>query len=162
MARIIMDGFHKVWSVPTIANIAAPTTAELNAGLNLGTDLLSKEGVQGFEPDTAEVDTSAMGSLYGTNEPGLMAMSKGGLQFLANPQATEVIRPLFVRGYTTNIVIRRNGKLDTAAWASTDWLEVWPIKCGARKDGAFASNETQKFIIEVFFYIAPNQNAVVA
>jgi hypothetical protein len=158
---IIMDGYVKVWSVPTIANIAAPTTAELNAGINLG-GLLTKAGLQGFEPDTPEVDTTALNSLYGTNEPGLAALPKGGLEFLALPQASETIRPLFVRGYTTNIVVRRQGTLETGAWAATNWVEVWPIKCGARKDGTFASNETQKFTIEVFFYIAPNQNAVAA
>jgi hypothetical protein len=156
-----MDGYVKVWSVPTIANIAAPTTAELNAGTNLA-GLLTKDGLQGFTPDTGTVDTTALNSVYGTNAPGLVALSKGSLVFKAQTQATETIRQVFVSQYTTNIVVRRNGKLETAAWAATDWLEVWPIKCGARIDGQFASNEVQKFSVEIFFYIAPNQSAVAA
>ncbi len=161
MADIIMDGFVKVWSVPSIANIAAPTTAELNAGTNLGS-LLTKEGLQGFTPDTGTVDTSALNSTYGTNAPGLIELSKGSLRFKAQTQATETIRGVFVYGYTTNIVIRRNGSAETTAWTATDKVEVWPVKCGARIDGEFASNEVQKFDIEIFFYIQPNQNAVVA
>jgi hypothetical protein len=39
---------------------------------------------------------------------------------------------------------------------------VWPIQCGARIDGDFASNEVQKYDIEIFFYALPNQNSVVA
>jgi hypothetical protein len=161
MADIIMDGFVKVWSVPTIANIAAPTTSELNAGTNLGA-LLLKDGLRGFTPDTGTVDTTALSSTYGTNAPGLIALSKGSLWFKAQTQATETIRQVFVAQYTTNIVIRRNGKVETAAWASADWQEVWPIKVGARIDGDFASNEVQKFGVEIFFYIAPNQSSVVA
>ncbi len=161
MADIIMDGFVKVWSVPTIANIAAPTTAELNAGTNLG-GLLLKDGLKGFTPDTGTVDTSALNSTYGTNAPGLIALSKGALSFKAQTQATETIRQVFVAQYATNIVIRRNGAVETGAWTSAQWVEVWPIKCGARIDGDFASNEVQKFDVEIFFYVAPNQSAVIA
>jgi hypothetical protein len=161
MADIIMDGYVKVWSVPTIANIAAPTTAELNAGTNLGA-LLLKDGLRGFTPDTGTVDTTALSSTYGTNAPGLISLSKGSLWVKAQTQATETIRSVFIFGYTTNIVIRRNGSLETVAWTATDKSEVWPIKCGARIDGDFASNEVQKFGVEIFFYVAPNQSAIVA
>ena len=161
MADIQNDGYWKIWSVPTIANLAAPTTTELNAGTNLGA-LLLKDGLQGFTPDTGTVDTTSINSTYGTNAPGLLGLGKGSLVFKAQTQATEAIRQVFVFGYTTNIVIRRQGKLETAAWASTDWVEVWPIKCGARIDQPFATNEVQKFAVEVFFYIAPQQNAVIA
>jgi hypothetical protein len=161
MADIIMDGFVKVWSVPTIANIAAPTTAELNAGTNLG-GLLLKDGLRGFTPDTGTVDTTALSSTYGTNAPGLIALSKGSLWVKAQTQATETLRQVFVAQYTTNIVIRRQGTVETGAWTSAQWVEVWPVKFGARIDGDFASNEVSKMGFEIFFYIAPNQSAVIA
>jgi hypothetical protein len=161
MADIVMDGFVKVWNVPSISNIGSPTTTELNAGTSLGA-LLTKDGLKGFTPAAGTVDTSALNSTYGTSAPGLLELQKGTLTFKAQTQATDTVRPLFVYGYKTNIVIRRNGKAETLAWASTDWLEVWPIQCGARVDGDFASNEVQKYDIEIFFYALPNQNAVVA
>ena len=40
MADIIVDGMTKVSYVPTIANIAAPTVAELNAGTALQSTLI--------------------------------------------------------------------------------------------------------------------------
>lgn len=158
---IVMDGFVKVWNVPTIANPAAPTTTELNAGTSLG-GLVTKDGLKGFTPSAGVVDTSVINSVYGTNRPGLLALSTGTITFMAQAQASETIRNLFVYGYTTNIVIRRNGLAETAAWASTNWVEVWPVICGARQDGDFASNQMQVFSIELFFYTQPNQSAIVA
>src|SRR5215213_850093 len=161
MADIIMDGFVKVYLVQAIANIAAPTVAEANAGINIG-GLLTKDGLQGFTPDTGTVDTTALNSTYGTNAPGLLALAKGRLRFKAQTQATDTLRSLLVFNYTTNVLIRRNGTVETGAWTATNWVETWPIKVGARIDNDFASNEVQKYDFEVFFYSPPNQSAVMA
>ena len=44
MADIIVDGQTKVYYVPTISNIAAPTTAELNAGTEHVSVVLVRRG----------------------------------------------------------------------------------------------------------------------
>jgi len=160
VADIILDGKVKVWSVPTISNIAAPTTAELNAGVNIG-QYMPKDGVKGFMPDTGEVDNTKLTSTYGTSRAGLGELKPGSLTFFRQTP-TDTIWALFVYGYLTNIVIRRQGSLETAAWASTNQVEVFPIECGFRQDQDFAENELQKYMIQAFFYSAPNQNAVVA
>jgi hypothetical protein len=163
MADIILDGKVKVWSVPSIANIAAPTTAELNAGTNLGALLLKDGGLQGFSPTTAAVDTTPLNATYMTNLPGMAQLDQGTMTFKAQTQATpDFARSTFVKDYQTNIVIRRQGSLETAAWASTDQVEVWPVKCGYRQDNDLAANEVQKLTVPVFFYLQPNQSAVVA
>jgi hypothetical protein len=41
-------------------------------------------------------------------------------------------------------------------------VEVWPVKCGYRQDNDLAANEVQKLTVPVFFYLQPNQSAVVA
>jgi hypothetical protein len=161
MADIIMDGYWKVWSVPTIANIASPTTTELNAGTQLD-GLLTKSGLKGFTPSAGSVDTTPLNGTYQTTKPGMLGLSNGGLEFKAQNQAAETIRNTFVLNYNTNIVIRRNGKTAASAWASTDWVEVWPITCGARQDGDSAVNAVQLFTIEVFFSTQPNQSATIA
>ena len=58
MADIIVDGKTRVAYVPTIANIAAPTTTELNAGTLLQSTLIPA-GLEGFENSTAEVDNTS-------------------------------------------------------------------------------------------------------
>ena len=160
MADIILDGRVKFWSVPTIANIASPTTAELNAGINLG-QYMPKDGVKGVMPDTGEVDNTKLTSLYGTSLPGLGELKPGSLTFFRQ-QPTDTVWSLFVKDYPTNLVIRRDGSLDTTAWGSTNKVEVFPIQCGFRQDQDFAENELQKYTIPIYFYLPPNQLSVVA
>ena len=160
MADIILDGRVKVWSVPTISNIAAPTTAELNAGISLAL-YMPKDGVKGVMPDTGEVDNTKLNSTYGTSLPGLGELKPGSLTFFRQT-GTDTVWSTFVKDYVTNLVIRRQGSLETAAWASTDKVEVFPIQCGFRNEQDFAENELQKYTIPIFFYSSPNQTAVVA
>ena len=65
MPDITADGKTRVSWVPTIANINAPTVSELNAGILLQTTITA-DGLIGFKPDTADVDTSALDSLFNT------------------------------------------------------------------------------------------------
>ena len=58
MADVIIDGYIRVSSVPTIANLAAPTAAELNAGIAYEM-LLTPEGLTGFASTTNWVNNSA-------------------------------------------------------------------------------------------------------
>ena len=160
MADIILDGRVKVWSVPTISNIAAPTTAELNAGISLAL-YMPKDGVKGVMPDTGEVDNTKLNSTYGTSLPGLGELKPGSLTFFRQT-GTDTVWSTFVKDYNTNLVIRRQGSLETAAWALTDKVEVFPIQCGFRQDQDFAENELQKYTVPIFFYLTPNQVAVVA
>jgi hypothetical protein len=78
MADIIVDGQTKVYYVPTISNIAAPTTAELNAGTDL-TSTLIPAGLEGFENSTAEVDNTSLASTFDTKLPGRQSFSGTGL-----------------------------------------------------------------------------------
>src|SRR3954470_24971566 len=74
MADIITDGRTKVYLVPSITNIAAPTTAELNAGTAIE-GLMTPDGLVGFEPETADVDNSALNSSFDTKWPGRASFS---------------------------------------------------------------------------------------
>jgi hypothetical protein len=49
MADITSDGKTRVYWVTSIANINAPTTTELNAGIDL-TSTLTADGLSGFQP----------------------------------------------------------------------------------------------------------------
>ena len=69
MADVVIDGYIRVSSVPTIANLAAPTTAELNAGVAYEM-LLTQDGLNGFASTTNWVNNSALGSTFDTQLPG--------------------------------------------------------------------------------------------
>jgi hypothetical protein len=65
MPDITADGKTRVYWVTTIANIAAPTVAELNAGISLQATLTA-DGLMGLQPETADVDTSSLASTFNT------------------------------------------------------------------------------------------------
>jgi len=153
MADSLADGRTRVYQVPTIANIAAPTVAELNAGVDLSS-LITADGLMGFQPDTAEVDTSALNSTYGTKLPGRIALSGTGLR-LKKQSGTDTVYNTLIYGFATNIVIRRD-ITSTTAWATSQAVEVYPGQFGERKNLDPAPNEVHKY--EAPFFVSPQPN----
>ena len=64
MSDLISDGMTRVHWVTTIANINAPTAAELTAG-NDFTARITPDGLK-LDPSTADVDTSSLASTFDT------------------------------------------------------------------------------------------------
>lgn len=166
MADIIVDGMTRVAWVPTIANIGSPTVAELNAGILL-TTTLTPDGLMNFQADTADVDTSSLGSTYDTVDNGRDSFKNTGLR-LKKQDGTDTVYTTLVKGATGNIVIRRDVDRNTA-WASgqgnggtNGTLAVFPAKCARRKRLDPAKNEVTKYEVPIKIYAAPNEDAVVA
>ena len=159
MADIITDGRTKVWSVPSISNLAAPTTSELNAGTSLEA-LLTPDGVVGFEPDTADVDNSALNSTFDTKLPGRAGFSGTALR-LKKQAGTDTVYNTLIRDYVTNIVIRR-GTTASTAWASSDKVEVYPVQCGEVRNLPPEANSVQKYEVPAKVTTQPNLRATVA
>jgi len=155
---IITDGRTKVWSVPSIANIAAPTTAELNAGTAFEA-LLTPDGVVGFEPDTADVDNAALNSTFDTKLPGRAGFSGTALR-MKKQSGTDTVYNTLIRDYVTNIVIRR-GTLASTAWTAADKVEVYPVQCGEVRNMPPEANSVQKYEVPVKITTQPNLRATV-
>jgi uncharacterized membrane protein (DUF441 family) len=128
MSDLGFDGNVKVSFVPTIVNKAAPTLAELNAGIELGMRLLP-DGLA-TPSDTGEVDNSKLSSTFSTAVPGRRSFSGVMVKYVRGPVsdtvATAVEAALVYRalGY---LVIRRD-KVGTLAWAASDKVEVYPVQ----------------------------------
>jgi hypothetical protein len=159
MADIIIDGKVKVWSVPTISNIAAPTTSELNAGSALE-GIMTPDGLVGFGPETAEVDVSSLASTFDTRQPGRASFS-GTMLRLKKQSGTDTIYNTLVYGYATNVVVRR-GITSTTAWASSDKVEVYPVVCGEVRNLDPEPNSVQKYEVKTLVATQPNLRATVA
>ncbi len=160
MPTIITDGRTKVWHVPTIANIAAPTTSELNAGTSLECTM-TPDGLIGFEPETADVDTSALCSTFGTNTAGRASFSSTMLRLMKAAATGDTIYDLLVRDLAGYIVIRRD-TLSTTAWASTQKVEVYPVVYGEVRNLAPEANAVHKYEVPVKISTQPNLRAAVA
>jgi hypothetical protein len=153
------DGRVRVFSVPSIANIAAPTVAELNAGTRLD-GLITPDGLVGFEPETGAVDNSKLNSTFTTNTQGRVAYS-GTLLRMHKQSGTDAVYNTMVYGYATNLVIRRD--LDAAtAWAASQAVEVYPAVCGEVRNITPAPNETHKYEVPTMITSQPNLRATTA
>lgn len=160
MADITIDGRVKVYHVPTIANIAAPTTAELNAGTRID-NVLVADGLIGFAPETADVDNSALSSTFDTVKAGRASYSGTALR-LKKQGGADALYNTLVYGFLTHVVIRRNGSLATDAWASANAVEVYPVECGQVANEDYEKNSVQKYKVPVKIRDEPNLRAVVA
>lgn len=162
MADIVIDGKVRVAYVPAIANIAAPTTAELNAGTLL-TPFLIPTGLEGFEPSQAEVDNTSLASDFDTKLPGRLSHSGTGLVF-KKQDGTDTIFNLLAPDTNGFIVIRTNGVPQATAWvAAQSPLRVYPGRAGTSYPvGLGEANSLERFRVPWFISATPNFRAVAA
>lgn len=129
MADIIVDGQVRVSFVPTISNPEAPTAVELNAGTLLH-DVLTPDGVEGFDPDPGEVDNTSYGSTFDTKLPGTASFS-GTRLTLKKQSGTDTVHATLTAFNTAGYIVFRFGKdKDTLYTATTDKVTVYPIRTG--------------------------------
>jgi hypothetical protein len=159
MADSAADGRIRIASVPSIANIAAPTVAELNAGVDLSL-LVTPDGLMGLQPETADVDNASINSTADTTIPGRIKYSGMGLK-LKKQIGTDTVYNTLVYNFTTNLVVRRDLPY-TTAWTTSQPAEVYPVICGEVQNQDPAPNEMHKYIVPLKNNITANLRAVVA
>jgi hypothetical protein len=159
MADITADGKTRVYWVTTIANIQSPTTTELNAGIALQSTLTA-DGLNGFQPDTADVDTSSLDSTFNTVVNGRTSFSNTSLR-LKKQSGTDTIFTTLVRDTAGYVVIRRS-VASTTAWTTAQGVEVYPALCAevARMDPE--PNTVERYEIGIKVTSSPALRAAVA
>lgn len=151
----------RVSFVPTIANIAAPTVAELNAGTLL-TLTLVPSGLEGFENSTADVDNTSLGSDFDTKLPGRKSYSGTGL-VLKRQDATDTVWNLLTVPNTNGYVVIRDNVAQATAWATSDKVEVHPIRTTTHSViGRGEANSVSRYRVPTPITSPPNLKAVVA
>ena len=153
MADIVVDGFTRVSYVAAIANINAPTVAELNAGILLAS-VMTPDGLSGFEPATADVDNSALNSTFDTKTIGRDSFS-GSKLILKKQTGTDTTWTTLVRGTAGYIVVRRYIDNSTA-WAASQPVNVYPIICGQRRELAPVANSVSKWEVDTKITSTPS------
>jgi hypothetical protein len=159
VADIFADGNTRVAWVPAIASQAAPTTTELNAGILLQSTITA-DGLMGFEPETAPVDSSSLASTFNTQNLGRDSFDNTGLR-LKKQTGTDTVYTTLTRGTAGYLVIRR-GIAETTAWASAQAIEVYPVICAQRKRLSPEANTLSRYEVPLMVTAAPSLNAAVA
>ncbi|MFG3639082.1 hypothetical protein ACGF3C_02260 [Micromonospora sp. NPDC047762] len=159
MADIPVDGNTRVAWVPAISNKAAPTVAELNAGMLLQS-LITADGLVGFEAETADVDTTSLASTFDTITIGRDSFS-GTMLRMKKQDGTDTAWNTLVRGATGHIVIRRD-VVETAAWAASQKVEVFPVIVGQARRLAPEANTVARYEVPTKINASPELRATVA
>ena len=159
MADIPVDGNTRVAWVPTIATKTAPTTTELNAGILLQS-FITADGLAGFEPETADVDTTSLASTFNTVTNGRDTFS-GTMLRLKKQDGTDTVYNTLTRNTAGYIVIRRD-IAESTAWASTQKVEVYPVICGQTKRLNPEANTVARYEVPTKITSAPELRATVA
>lgn len=157
MSVVIIDGRVRVTACTAIANIAAPTVAELNAGTALQ-GFITPDGLV-ITPSTGKVDVSNLGSKFTTNPAGRRAFDISVKFHHDSP--TDTPFNLLPYNTDTNIVVRR-GVDATTAWTVADKVEVYPVNTGEAIQEVPKPDGTWDFTSPMFVSLDPNTRAVVA
>lgn len=157
MSDLFDDGNTKVSFVSTIANIAAPTTTELNAGTSLET-YITPNGLQ-IKASTATVDTSNLASTFTTQGVGRRSFAITVEMKRQTP--TDVAYNLLPYRTSGYLVVRRTTTA-SSAWVSGQVIEVYPVTTGEPELAPPAANEVAKFTSMMTVTSDPNTRAVIA
>ncbi|MET0521470.1 MAG: hypothetical protein ABW156_05765 [Jiangellaceae bacterium] len=144
---IIGDGREAWWWVPTIANINAPTVAEINAGIRIS-QWMTEDGAQGFSPETAAAPTSGIEDKVDTAVPGRITFSGQKLRFRSQ-QGTDTARNTLTYDQRGNLVRRKSISAKTSA-AAGQKVRVFPVACGEPVDLDFEKNMPERWEVPVF------------
>jgi hypothetical protein len=141
--------------VTTIANKAAPTVAELNAGLLL-TSLMTADGLSGWAADTASIGNRKLDSTFNSQDVGSISIEDALLRFYKQSSGDTIYTTL-VKNAAGFVVIRRSLPSATAWAASQLLLGVFPAKCAQRRWLDVEENTMDRW--EVQIKIGPTEPA---
>ena len=158
MADLAHDGLYKVAWVPTITNKAAPTVAELGAGVDLECRLTPTGLTR--EASTERKDTSKLCSTFSTQSSGRRSFNLQVVAVREEDDTTGVEAALVYKanGY---LVIRDN-LAATTDWAAAQEVEVYPVQVDQPTKSAPAANEDQTITVGFALTGDPALSAVVA
>lgn len=121
-ARYIPPGTTQYYWVTSIANKAAPTRPELDAGTDLSGEI---SAVAGFATTSNQVDTPDLKSRFTSKIPGLIDAGDSSITMYASSDSTDA-RQLMQRDDTGFIVIFGEG--DVAG----NLMDVYPVKVSSQ------------------------------
>jgi hypothetical protein len=157
MARYVYEAYTRVAWVTTISSIAAPTVAELNAGTNI-TPFITKDGLT--TPANQNMVDNA--SLAETFDAQLVGSWGGAIQLtMFRDNSADTAWNLCVYGTNGYLVVRRGIAIATG-WTASQNVEVYPSQMHQPVMAATASNEQQRFTVQLAVTAEPNVNATVA
>jgi len=167
MAVVIMDGRVRVYWLTACANIAAPTTTELNAGTDL-TGFITPDGLS-IGMTTGSVNVGNVGSTFTLTRVGRRVPTIN-LTFHHDATAGNTDPPWTLLTYRTlGFLAVRLGIDKATAWATgqggggaNGTLEMYPGEAAEYNDVKVAPDSSWDWSVDISVYLDPNKRSVVA
>ncbi|MFF3060916.1 hypothetical protein [Streptomyces sp. NPDC057909] len=159
MSDLISDGKTRVAWLSTVANINAPTVAELTAGADY-TKRITPDGLK-IDPSTADVDTSSLASKFDTKTAGRVGYDTE-VTFKRGDNPTDDAPFATLKYGVSGFLVVRRGVDFATAWTVAQKVEVYPITCGEPANSSPAANEVMKFVSPMKVTDPPATAATVA
>lgn len=161
MADLLANGMVKVTWVPTIANISAPTVAELTAGSAVDLQCLITADGLNITGETAAVDNTALCSDNDTQDAGSVSYTLELTCKRKDSPSEDVAWQTLIYRALGNLVVRRD-QPQADAYAADDNVEVYTSRCGEPVMQPPERNTPQTFIVNLFNHSSVDTRAVVA
>lgn len=156
MSRYFRRGTTKVYFAPTIANIDAPTEAEMTAGTEIGCEMSE---VAGFAFKNSPINVPDFCSTFVKNIPGEDKADASTMTFYED-DTSNPIKDLLGKGDEGFVVFFPYGVTGASPTAG-DICEVWPVQVASNTRQWVASNDAAKYMIEFTITEVPDQSAEV-
>jgi hypothetical protein len=133
------DGFVRVFWVSSALTLTAPTTTQLNAGLELSYYLT----VDGWQPtaDEQEVTDDRLGDAITYENRGRSRFTLGSIRYVTYPgDADNDEAALALTEDATGWFVERRGLDADTAWAAAQLVTIIPARLGAQVDQAPEAN----------------------
>lgn len=156
MSRVIPNEQSYLAFLPAVADISAPTVAEISAGTDLTSFLISlNASTQGNTVPTPDISTLFETSIPGTVQASLTA------DFYRDDTADTAWTTL-PRATTGFFVVQRYGATPGVDPGSGDEVEVWPVSVVSRTMSNMANNTAMTFTVTCSVPEVPDEAATVA
>lgn len=157
MANKRYEGVMRVFWVPSIANISAPTVAEIDGGTEI-TSYVTKDGLS-TNPSFNKIDTGNLSTAFDSEIQGSWGL---GMQLtLLRDDTTDTAWDLFTSHGTAGNVVKLPFK-GSGTVAAADVAEVYPAEASIAIPDNTAANARQTATVDIAVTDEPDLNAAVA
>lgn len=150
-SRFFRPGVTKCYWVVSIANIAAPTRSELNAGSDLSKDILD---ISGWMVSGQAISTPDLNSRFVGNIPGLTSADESSISFYQGETGVDV-RSLMPRDTSGNIIWLDGG--DVAGRK----MDVFPVRILSLGKTRSMGSEAARLVIQYSVTTEPAENVTI-
>ena len=157
MSRVIPDGEVRISEVSTISDTTAPTQAELLAGTDITPFVQSIDTPQ----EGNRVNASDLSSAFRITAPGKFGGDMSMEVHRGTVAGDDVAYDLFTRDTVTHVVVRRFGG-SSVAMATSDVVEVYPIRVVSRSPHALEEEALQMVSVDMATTAEPDIDVTVA